>query len=254
MPISSGKTPSFTVYPNNHAHCFGCGWHGDVIDLCAKLDGLTPVEAAKKLGGGVMWGKVVRPPVPGQGDKPYQLTDADIRRISDASHRLAADEKLVGRFCGKRTEWNPETIKGAALEGDLGYEDGKVLFGYRHGIKARWKDPEGKRVIRWLCGGAYGECWRQSLMLRSTKFVYITEGETDALTLLSLEVEEPGESLVVGLAGASILPDPEPFAGRHVVIVEDADLAGSKAGERLVERLRPCAASVKRISAKEIGI
>jgi DNA primase len=253
-PFHGEKTASFTVYPDNHAHCFGCGWHGDVIDLCAKLDSLTTVEAAKKLGGGVVSGTIVRPSTPEPTGKPYQLTEADIKRMANASHRLAADEKLIGRFCGKRTEWTPETIKGAALEGDLGYEDGKVLFWYRFGIKARWKDTEGKRVIRWICGGAYGECWRQSLMVRSTKCVYVAEGETDVLTLLSLGVEEPGESLVVGLAGASILPNPEPFAGRDVIIVEDADLAGSKAGERLVERLRPCAASVKRISAKEIGM
>jgi DNA primase len=84
--------------------------------------------------------------------------------------------------------------------------------------------------------------------------VYITEGETDALTLLSLGVEEPGETLVVGLAGASILPEPEPFAGRDVVIIEDADLAGAKAGERLIERIGPHAASTKRVSARELGV
>ena len=126
-------------------------------------------------------------------------------------------------------------------------------FSVNHfGLKARWEDPEGNRVIRWLCGGAYGECWRQTLLLDSTKCVYITEGETDALTLLSLgveEPEEPGETLVVGLAGASILPEPEPFAGRDVVIIEDADLAGAKAGERLIERIGPHAASTKRVSA-----
>ena len=58
----------------------------------------------------------------------------------------------------------------------------------------------------------------------------------------------------MGLAGASILPEPEPFAGRDVVIIEDADLAGSKAGERLVERLRPYAALTRRVSAREVAL
>jgi len=174
--------------------------------------------------------------------------------MATAGHRLAADEELIKRLCAERPEWTPEAIEGAAHEGDLGYEDGKLLFGYCFGLKARWEDPEGNRVIRWLCGGAYGECWRQSLMLRSTKRVYITEGETDALTLLSLGVEEPGASLVVGLAGASILPEPEPYAGQDVVIIEDADLAGADAGERLVERLHPYAASTRRVSAREVAI
>lgn len=35
-PIHSEKTPSFTVYIDRwNAHCFGCGWHGDMIDLLA---------------------------------------------------------------------------------------------------------------------------------------------------------------------------------------------------------------------------
>jgi hypothetical protein len=189
-PFHGEKTASFTVFPDDHAHCFGCGWHGDVIDLCAKLDGLVTIEAAKKLTGGAILAKTPRTYTPEPRDKPYQLTDADIKRMATAAHRLAADEELIKRLCAKRPEWTPETIRGVAFEGDLGYEEGKLLFGYRFGLKVRWEDPEGNRVIRWLCGGAYGECWRQSLMLRSTKRVYITEGETDALTLVSLGIEE----------------------------------------------------------------
>ena len=252
-PFHEERTPSFIVYPDSHAHCFGCGWHGDVIDLCAKLDGLTVIEAAKKLAARDV-GEDIPSCQPRSKDEAFQLTDADIRRMATAAHRLAKDEKLIEQLCAKRPEWTLETIRGVALEGDLGHEEGKLLFGYRFGLKARWEDPEGNRVIRWLCGGAYGECWRQTLLLDSTKRVYITEGETDALTLLSLGVEEPGETLVVGLAGASFLPEPEPFAGRDVIIIEDADLAGAKAGERLVERLRPYAASTKRVSVREVAI
>lgn len=31
------STPSFNIYPDNHYHCFGCGEHGDSIDLVKKL-------------------------------------------------------------------------------------------------------------------------------------------------------------------------------------------------------------------------
>jgi hypothetical protein len=48
-PFHEEKTPSFTVYPDNHAYCFGCTWHGDVTDLYAKLNGLTRIEAARRL-------------------------------------------------------------------------------------------------------------------------------------------------------------------------------------------------------------
>lgn len=42
------KTPSMKLY-SYHFHCFGCGKHGDVIDLTEKLFSLSPLEAAEKL-------------------------------------------------------------------------------------------------------------------------------------------------------------------------------------------------------------
>lgn len=36
-PLHSEKTPSFTIFPDNHYYCFGCGSGGDVIDLTMKL-------------------------------------------------------------------------------------------------------------------------------------------------------------------------------------------------------------------------
>lgn len=32
-PFHSERTPSFKVNNENKGHCFGCGWHGDVIDF-----------------------------------------------------------------------------------------------------------------------------------------------------------------------------------------------------------------------------
>lgn len=42
------RTPSMKLY-HDHYYCFGCGAHGDVIAFTAKLFGLSPLEAAKKL-------------------------------------------------------------------------------------------------------------------------------------------------------------------------------------------------------------
>lgn len=42
------RTPSLKLY-GDHFYCFGCGAHGDVTDLTAKLFGLSPLEAAQKL-------------------------------------------------------------------------------------------------------------------------------------------------------------------------------------------------------------
>ena len=42
------RHPSMKLY-DDHFHCFGCGEHGDVIDLTARLLGLSNYEAARIL-------------------------------------------------------------------------------------------------------------------------------------------------------------------------------------------------------------
>lgn len=75
--------------------------------------------------------------------------------------------------------------------------------------------------------------------------IFITEGETDSLAGLSLGLEdEDVHSLVLGLAGASILPRQESFAGREIILSLDPDEAGNRAAEKLEALLNPVAASV----------
>ena len=47
-PFHQEKTPSFTVY-ERHAHCYGCGWHGDVIRFVIEQNKLTFREAVESL-------------------------------------------------------------------------------------------------------------------------------------------------------------------------------------------------------------
>lgn len=49
-PFHNEDSPSFAIYNSqNKGHCFGCGWHGDVIDFIRKRDGLTFPQAVKSL-------------------------------------------------------------------------------------------------------------------------------------------------------------------------------------------------------------
>lgn len=49
-PYHDEKTPSFTLYPEtNTFHCYGCGAHGDVINLAQQLSGLTFKESVESL-------------------------------------------------------------------------------------------------------------------------------------------------------------------------------------------------------------
>jgi DNA primase len=46
-PYLEHEHPSFYIYPDGRFHCYGCGRHGDVVDLRAALKGLSPgIEAA----------------------------------------------------------------------------------------------------------------------------------------------------------------------------------------------------------------
>lgn len=55
-PFHADRSPSFTIYQAKDgvwlAHCFGCGWHGDVLDLVQRAYDLPLSEAARRLGAG----------------------------------------------------------------------------------------------------------------------------------------------------------------------------------------------------------
>lgn len=49
-PFHTERTPSMRVYPADDSfYCFGCGAHGDVIDLVKQLFGLSFKDAVEKL-------------------------------------------------------------------------------------------------------------------------------------------------------------------------------------------------------------
>ena len=48
-PFHADKTPSLKLYKDNRWHCFGCGAGGDTIDFAMKSDGISFMEAIKKL-------------------------------------------------------------------------------------------------------------------------------------------------------------------------------------------------------------
>jgi len=48
-PLHREQEPSFVVYPDGHFYCFGCQAYGDVIDLYARLHGVSVREAIGEL-------------------------------------------------------------------------------------------------------------------------------------------------------------------------------------------------------------
>lgn len=48
-PLHDDHSPSFVVFPNGKWKCFGCGEHGDAVDLVAKVFNLKLIEAARMI-------------------------------------------------------------------------------------------------------------------------------------------------------------------------------------------------------------
>ena len=52
-PFHDETAGSFTVYGDTaRFHCFGCGASGDVLDFVQRLEGLTLLQAIRRLDGG----------------------------------------------------------------------------------------------------------------------------------------------------------------------------------------------------------
>jgi hypothetical protein len=167
------------------------------------------------------------------------------------SKRLAEDTQLCERIAQARG-WSPETIRRAACDGVLGWcsawtgrHTGALAFVYRTGIKQRWR-KQTDRVIRWSVGGP-ASLWREAMILPITRKVFLTEGETDALSLLDAGAEPSPEVVVAALPNAGVIPPgmAEKLAGREVVLCLDNDPAGQAASAKVAALIEPAVASLK---------
>ena len=48
-PFHADEHASMALYPDKHAHCFGCGLHLDILDFYAMLHNLTIQEAMREM-------------------------------------------------------------------------------------------------------------------------------------------------------------------------------------------------------------
>lgn len=178
------------------------------------------------------WKPESRPSLRKAKPKPKPIprpTAAQISRAFQYCARLASDAATAEGLAALRG-WKFETVRDLALAADLGWNGKEIAFVYAHGVKLRGK-RNGKRTFRWEFGGNR-ELWRGAFItLRNPKRVWITEGETDAITMIDrgFDNHDNGE-LVVGLPCADgWRREWGPlFKGREVVLVPDADEAGSK--------------------------
>jgi hypothetical protein len=78
-PFHSEKTASFTIFPDNRARCFGCGWHGDVADLELALAGGSLMDAVARIDGANAEVQIKRQPAKSKpADKKIVLPDLEM--------------------------------------------------------------------------------------------------------------------------------------------------------------------------------
>jgi hypothetical protein len=260
-PLHTEDTPSFTVYPDHHFHCYGCSAHGDVTDLEQARGGGTLAEAAERLGSERSQQIAPSPKAPKQEPAPiitkenpfglpYLMSRQESGLCMEAATRLANDAKLIERVSGWRN-WKPETILGLAIERSLGITStAKLAFLYESGCKIRWQE-NGKRRIIWEFGKQW--LWRCGF-IAGAGTVFLTEGEVDAITLIDAGVEEQPDNLVVALPSGPFLITSwaSLFAGKKIIVATDADEVGVKAAKHLLGALEPVATSVKRLALERI--
>lgn len=99
-PFHDEKTPSFYVVPDKaFAHCYGCGWHGDVIDFIRDYQKVSSSEAVAMLtNGGAQYARDESPEAAAQRAVIMeQRAEADRIRREMATAEARATWEAAGR-------------------------------------------------------------------------------------------------------------------------------------------------------------
>jgi twinkle protein len=169
----------------------------------------------------------------------------ECRRAVEMAVTLRNDPKLCERIANARG-WKSETIRDLTVGPHLGWHEGKLAFIYETGVKLRWRQ-DGERIVRWAFGKPW--LWRGSYINVASR-VYLSEGETDAISLIDAGVELDERTVAVALPSASTFDErwAKLFEGKEVILVFDADKAGQDATRRLARLLQPHVASLKQLN------
>lgn len=120
-PWHHEDTPSMAIYGDG-AHCFGCGWHGDIFDWLQKRDGLDFRRALEELARRA--GVDLRPLTPEQQQAIETRRNYEGALKIVAQHwaaRLLATPAALG-YAENRT-WTVDTLR----DEGVGYADGGAL-------------------------------------------------------------------------------------------------------------------------------
>jgi hypothetical protein len=280
-PFHDERSGSFTVHKmdDDHAHCYGCGWHGDIFTYEREKRGGTWVEVFERLAARALVSPApfnghprkvtkVTPMVEPEKDRPAlppleKMTMgqaahlAALRGISAAGVLAAVDERLLG-VC-RWPQWENEdgtwTVARDATDCWVMGDRTRRVVQFRRMDGEPFVRKDGGKIKAWTKGSPTWPLGAAQLGAR--RFVLMVEGGADMLAALDFVVRfgAAGRVGVVGMLGASMriaesaLPH---FAGTRVRIMMDEDQAGTEAAARWTEQLTEAGAAVETFSLADL--
>lgn len=239
-PFHADRSPSFTIYQASNglwtAHCFGCGWHGDVLNFAQQAYGFTFAEAVRSL----LTGRIPTLPLPKLCQSaPTGYTNTEYAQSlwhhAGPPENTPAEAYLRGR--GIKPPFPPSLRFSNLPCGNSGIfpclvfairsREGEITAVQRIWVNndgnGKAAVPNSKRSLGRVIGGAIrlGE-------VDETGIIKVCEGPEDGLSLLKM-VGPP----VWVAGGASFLPAMEfPPMVSQIIIGADNDQAGRLAAHK----------------------
>ncbi|MEH3159824.1 MAG: CHC2 zinc finger domain-containing protein [Sphingomonas taxi] len=253
-PFHPDRTPSFTIYADDRrAHCFGCGWSGDVLDFVQQVYGVKLRAAIGMLDGGALC-ELEQQRAPAKPKADLRPVAQRIVNESVPIEGTPAEAYLRSRGITmalphtlRFTRLAPPLIKGngvlaangpgllpalVAIVTDMGGQLVGLQRTYltEDGRKAAVEETESDRKpkVKYSLGNVIGGSIQLGPPVAS---IIVTEGLEDGLTL----AQALGRSVWVA-AGTAMMPQMT-FAPvtRAVVIGADGDDAGAAAATKAAE-------------------
>lgn len=255
-PFHADRTPSFTIYADDRrAHCFGCGWSGDVLDFVQHAYRLKLLAAIELLDGGAL-GQLEQQRAPARSKVDLRPVAQRIVNNSAAIEGTSAEAYLRSRGITmplphtlRFARIAPPQIEGNGLLAGNGpaplpaliaivTDSAGALVGLQRtyltedGRKAatRPTDTDRKPKVKYSLGNVAGGAIQLGPPADS---MIVTEGLEDGLTL-----SQALRRSVWVAAGSSMMPEML-FAAvtREVVVGVDGDAAGEAAATKAAATL-----------------
>lgn len=253
-PFHADRTPSFTIYSGDRrAHCFGCGWGGDVLDFVQAAYRVSLIEAVRMLDSEAL-GPITTPAAPAKPKADLSALVARIWRDAKPIEGTPAERYLRNRAitmelpdCLRFARLVPPAIDGNGLVAANGTGPLPALValvtgpdGAIAGLQRTYLTEDGRKAavtpteadrkpkVKYSLGTVRGGAIRLGPAAPS---ILIAEGLEDSLSLAQA-LGRP----VWAAAGTSNLPHIAlPDVVRAIVIGADGDAAGEAAALKAAE-------------------